>query len=120
MDTLVSGCDGGIRGGNSPLIYNMVGGGKSQSLSDGSCVLRTIIRLIPHNDVMDNGHCAWFIRDHGGGTNEQVTFHQSNMSAAFYLFEMPSVRRKWTCFDISPGSTRHAVTGSILATSSQK
>ena len=90
-----------------PLLNGLFGVGKSQLLEDGSCVLRTIMNFVPLNNLMEvipgainelPNITQWLTLV--VGPSEQVFFHQSDMSAAFYLFEMPKVWRPWMCFDI--------------------
>ena len=89
------------------LLDGMFGVAKSDMTPQNETVLRVIMNFIPLNRLMkvigggieNLPHITQWLSLAVCGSDE-VYFHQSDMSAAFYLFELPRCWRKWMCFNI--------------------
>ena len=81
---------------------------KAGVLADGRAILRLIMNLVPSNSVMVGlkgsvkhlpSITSWL--SVVAEEDEGLLMHQSDMTAAFYLFSLPPCWYKWLCFDVS-------------------
>ena len=89
------------------VLNGMFGVPKDSLLPTGEKVLRLIMNLIPSNSVMVQlegavkelpGVCQYMsvVLDEG----QRLSFSQSDMTSAFYLFGLPPQWRKYLCFNL--------------------
>ena len=90
------------------VLNGMFGVRKDAVIQDGRPVLRTIMNLIPSNAVMMqlqglvselpgmSQYISLTLED-----GETFSLYQSDMTSAFYLFRLPSVWRRFLCFNVS-------------------
>lgn len=90
------------------VLNGMFGVGKGSFLDTGEEIQRTIMNLIPTNSCFSQAQGATadlpaitqylsLVLDH----DQNILLHQSDMSAAFYLFSIPSCWSSRMCFNIS-------------------
>ena len=97
-----------LRVNGQKVLNGMFAVGKGSTLDDGREIQRLIMNLIPTNSVFSQAQGATsdlpsitqylsLVLDQ----DETLSFYQSDMSSAFYLFRIPPAWNRMMCFDIS-------------------
>ena len=99
-----------LKVGNEKVLNGLFAVGKGSFLTPGKEIQRLIMNLVPTNSVLRQIEGATgdlpaitqylSLVLHG---DEKACFYQSDMSAAFYLFRIPSCWNRMLCFNLSFG-----------------
>ena len=96
-----------LRIGDDKVLNGLFAVGKGTRLSSGEEVQRLIMNLVPTNSVFKQAQgstsdlpaITQYLSTVLSG-DQQLSFFQSDMSSAFYLFRIPSAWNRMMCFDI--------------------
>ena len=109
------------------VLSGLFGVGKGKYLPGGREILRLIMNLVPANSILKEiragvgrlPHITQWLSTYVG-PDEELQLHQSDMSAAFYLFRLPDVWQTYMAFNLIVTADQIGLTNAAPTETSRK